>query len=144
MAYLMIVDDDEDFAAAAATVLRSAGHEVDVELDPDSAMENMANRCPDLVILDVMFPEDAVASFEAASAIRYANRELSKVPILMLTAVNAQFPLGFGPQDIDGDWLPVSDFVEKPVDLDVLKARADALFPWASTAGSDARSGDEQ
>ena len=139
MAYLMIVDDDEDFAAAAATVLGSAGHEVEVQLDPDAAMENMANRCPDLVILDVMFPEDASAGFEAARTIRRSDQELSKVPILMLTAVNAKFPLGFGPQDIDGTWLPVSDFVEKPVDLDVLKAAVDALLAQASTAGSDTR-----
>jgi ActR/RegA family two-component response regulator len=34
MAYLMLVDDDEDFASAAAVALRSAGHEVNVLHDP--------------------------------------------------------------------------------------------------------------
>jgi len=38
----------------------------------------------------------------------------------MLTAVNTKFPLGFGPKDIDDRWLPVTDFLEKPVDFDVL------------------------
>ena len=30
MAYIMIVDDDADFAAAAAAVLKRAGHEVGI------------------------------------------------------------------------------------------------------------------
>jgi hypothetical protein len=38
----------------------------------------------------------------------------------MLTAVNQQFPLGFSDKDIDPSWLPVSEFVEKPVEFPVL------------------------
>jgi hypothetical protein len=36
---------------------------------------------------------------------------------------------------IDDDWLPVSDFVEKPVDLDVLLGKVEALL---GKAGKDA------
>ena len=46
----------------------------------------------------------------------------------MLTAVNQKFPLGFGADDIDDDWLPVSDFLEKPVDLAVLTQKVQALL----------------
>jgi hypothetical protein len=46
----------------------------------------------------------------------------------MLTAVNTRFPLGFSSQDIDEDWLPVTDFLEKPVDLDVLAERVAAIL----------------
>jgi CheY-like chemotaxis protein len=53
---------------------------------------------------------------------------LKDVPILMLTAVNTRFPLGFSSQDIDEDWLPVTDFLEKPVDLDVLAERVAAIL----------------
>ena len=38
----------------------------------------------------------------------------------MLTAINAKFPLGFGPNDISSEWMPVTGFLEKPVDFDVL------------------------
>jgi len=41
----------------------------------------------------------------------------------MLTAVNQEFPLGFGPPDIDEQWMPVTDSVKKPVGFDDLKAR---------------------
>ena len=127
MAYVLIVDDDEDFAAAAAAVLKRAGHEVRVELDPDAALAAMDERTPDLAILDVMFPEDSSAGFELARAMRMNHPGLKGVPILMLTAVNTEFPLGFGPQDIDQEWLPVSDFLEKPVDFGVLTQKVAAL-----------------
>ena len=134
MAYLVIVDDDEDFAGAAATVLRSAGHEVAVELDPTSALKSMRERRPDVVILDVMFPEDASGGFELARTLQHESESLKGMPILMLTAVNQKFPLGFGPSDIDSDWLPVADFVEKPVDLDVLRNKVSALLQKARPA----------
>ena len=136
MAYLLIVDDDEDFAGAAATALRAAGHEVQIELDPASAVASMETRRPDLAILDVMFPEDVSAGFELARTMRHHNEKLKGIPILMLTAVNVKFPLGFGTRDIDDTWLPISDFLEKPVDLDVLCSKVEALLELAA-AGSE-------
>ncbi len=121
MAYLLIVDDDEDFASAAAKMLDDAGHETAIVLESGKAVTEMEKRCPDLVILDVMFPENSSAGFELARTIRHYNEKLKDVPILMLTAVNKKFPLGFSSRDIDDNWLPVSDFLEKPVDLDVLR-----------------------
>ena len=128
MAYVMIVDDDEDFAAAAAMSLQKSGYEVRVELETEGAVARMLDRRPDLVILDVMFPEDASAGFELARRIRHEHEALKDVPILMLTAVNVKFPLGFGLDDVDDAWLPVNDFVEKPVDLKVLQNRVAALL----------------
>ena len=128
MAYLMIIDDDEDFASAAAIMLRDVGHEVHVELETQSAVAQMQQRQPDLVILDVMFPENSSAGFELARGMRHYHEKLKTVPILMLTAVNTKFPLGFSANDIDEDWMPVSDFLEKPVDLDALRNRVAAIL----------------
>ena len=128
MAYLMIVDDDEDFAMAAATVLRNAGYEVQIELSTGSGEASMKQRLPDLVILDVMFPEHSSAGFELARAMRNGTGALHKIPVLMLTAINTRFPFGFSREDIDEFWLPVNDFVEKPVDLDVLCDKVEALL----------------
>lgn len=128
MAYVLIVDDDEDFAHTAAVVLRQEGHDVQIELDTGDASQSMQNRCPDLVVLDVMFPEDASAGFELARSIRHDSGNLKDVPILMLTAINTKFPLGFGAKDIDNDWLPVTDFLEKPVDFDLLRQKVAELL----------------
>jgi DNA-binding response OmpR family regulator len=132
MAYLLIVDDDEDFASTTAAVLQSAGHEVQIELEIDNAVKSMENRVPDLAILDVMFPEDASAGFKLARLMRNEKENLKGVPILMLTAINTKFPLGFGPKDIDGNWMPVTDFLEKPVDFDVLREKVAKLLSGKS------------
>jgi DNA-binding response OmpR family regulator len=124
MPYLLIIDDDEDFAEAIATVCQADGYEVEVEQDASKAGERFDERRPDGVILDVMFPENPSAGFEAARSLRKKSAEL---PILMLTAVNQEFPLGFSTKDIDPTWLPVSDFIEKPVDFEVLRARIKKL-----------------
>lgn len=135
MAHLMIIDDDEDFASAAATVLRDAGHSVEVCLDQATATARLGAMRPDLIILDVMFPESDSAGFDMARAIRHYTANLEGVPVLMVTAVNARYPLGFSARDIDDQWLPVSDFLEKPVDLDVLRNRVQALLAEAQARG---------
>ena len=128
MAYIMIVDDDEDFALAVAKELRGAGHEVGFELEIGPALKHMEERPPDLLVLDVMFPENDSAGFELAQEIRRQKGPLREMPILMLTAVNMRFPLGFGMADADEFWMPVNDFVEKPVDLGELRSRVTALL----------------
>jgi DNA-binding response OmpR family regulator len=131
MAYLMLVDDDEDFADAAATVLRKAGHEVEIQLEIRAAEESLERKRPDLVILDVMFPEDSLAGFTLARKMRESAGKLKDIPILMLTGVNVKMPLGFSEKDIDESWMPVSDFVEKPVDFDVLRDKVASLLEGA-------------
>ena len=88
----------------------------------------MESRQPELVILDVMFPEDSLAGFELARMMRHYNEKLKDVPVLMLTAVNEKFPLGFCSRDIDDNWLPISNFMEKPIDFDVLRGEVEALL----------------
>lgn len=125
MAYVLIVDDDEDFAQAVATVLQADGHEVGLEHRADGAIRRIEQRRPDVLILDVMFPENPSAGFEVARAVR---RQFEAIPILMLTAVNQQFPLGFSNKDIDPVWLPVTELVEKPVDFGLLRAKLNQLL----------------
>jgi two-component system response regulator ChvI len=139
MAYLVIVDDDEDFATAAATVLRGDGHEVRIELEIPAAAKGMEERRPDLVILDVMFPESSSAGFDFARTMRHDRAKLKDIPVLMLTAVNVKFPLGFNSRDLDDVWLPVDDFLEKPVDLDMLRNKVSSLLHKMGSAGGPER-----
>jgi DNA-binding response OmpR family regulator len=124
----MIVDDDDDFSFATATVLEEAGYEVRVESNIPSAEASLKTKQPDLLILDAMFPENSSAGFELARKIRQSDETIKHVPILMLTAVNSKFPLGFCDKDIDDAYMPVEDFLEKPVDFDVLKNRVNTLL----------------
>ena len=139
MGYVILVDDDEDFARAAAKVLRHAGHEVRVELEVPKAVASMEARRPDLAILDVMFPESSSAGFELARTMRHHNPRLKGIPILFLTAVNAELPLGFSTLDLDESWLPAEGFLEKPLDLDILLRKvAELLQASGRSTGQEA------
>lgn len=125
MAYLLIVDDDPEFASSVATVCQADGHEVVTVNTPADALTSVAQRRPDGILLDVMFPEDPTAGFQIAREVR---RKFGEIPILLLTAVNQEFPLGFSHKDYDANWLPVADFVEKPVDFAVLREKVKKLL----------------
>lgn len=125
MAYLLIVDDDPEFASSVATVCQAEGHETLTVHTPAEALAAVAQRRPDGLLLDVMFPEDPTAGFQVAREVR---RKFGPIPILLLTAVNQEFPLGFSHKDHDQNWLPVADFVEKPVDFAVLREKIARLL----------------
>jgi CheY-like chemotaxis protein len=128
MAYLLIIDDDADFADAISTVCRAAGHETAIVHTPTDALTSVVARRPDGILLDVMFPEDPSAGFKLA---RELHRRFGQLPVLLLTAVNQRFPLGFSSKDIDPDWLPVAGLVEKPVAFPVLLEKVDTMLAAA-------------
>jgi DNA-binding NtrC family response regulator len=117
MAYILIIDDDEDFSNAAAIELAHVGHEVVEELSIAGGQQSLATRQPDILILDVMFPEDSAAGLKLAQSVHIDYPDL---PIILLTAVNQEFPLGFSKKAIDDVHMPVADFLEKPIVLDTL------------------------
>ena len=117
MAKILIVDDDQDVVNVTSMFLREGGHEVVAELEAGKALAAIDAVRPDLLVLDVMFPDDSTAGFQLARDIRRKHKDL---PILMVTSVNQTSAVRFGRRDIDPDWLPVSEFVEKPIKRDRL------------------------
>ena len=128
MSYLLVVDDDEDLSAAASKALKKAGYEVSVEANVDGVLASMRKRCPDLLILDVMFPQNPMAGFELARTIRKEEGKLKALPILLLSDINNQSWPKFASKDIDDTWMPVTDFLEKPVTFGALCEKVAAML----------------
>jgi DNA-binding response OmpR family regulator len=82
----------------------------------EGAVEELVRDKPDLLILDIMFPGSPGAGFDLAREIRHTP-EVENLPIILLTGLNQEFPMDFSPEDIDDEWMPVQDFVEKPVKI---------------------------
>ena len=127
MARITIIDDDLDLAEDVSQILAGAGHQVRLRGDIDGAMEELNRRKPDLLILDVIFPENPAGGFDLARQLR-STAALKDLPVILLTSINQEFPMDFSARDIDPDWIPVQDFLEKPVPPAVLLASVDRLL----------------
>jgi len=127
MARIVIVDDDVECAKNTAAVLKTKGYETTLVHTTENAIAILIQNNPDLLVLDVMFPDNPVAGFDLARDIR-RHREIKDLPILLLTGVNQEFPMGFSDNDIDSDWMPIQHFIEKPFKSnDLLKSVAKLL-----------------
>lgn len=116
MARIEIIDDDVELAENFSLVLKKEGHTVSIRDQVEGALEELLQNKPDLLILDVMFPENPAGGFDLARKIKQTE-EIEDLPVILLTAINQEFPMDFSAKDIDQDWMPVQDFVEKPVNI---------------------------
>lgn len=115
MKRILIVDDDVELAGGLADVLKKEGYEVEtLETLDDGRRRLFRNHdVPDLLILDIMFPENPAGGFDLAREIR-KDEQTSGLPVVMLTAINQEFPMDFSAADLDDDWMPSQEFIEKP------------------------------
>jgi len=114
---ILIIDDDIDLVEAMRLTLENADFEVIDAQDGQKGLEKIENEKPDLVLLDVMM-ETQDEGFHIAYQIRN-NEEMSDLPIIMLTAVGSETGFSFD-KEKDEDFLPVNEFLEKPVNPDKL------------------------
>ena len=116
MKKIYIIDDDRDIVESMSMVLNANGYEVSAQFNDDNVIENVLKYDPDLIILDVMFPENNSVGFEIARDIK-RNNKLTSIPIIMLSAVNEKgiYVGRLTSQDINESWLPVNIFLDKPV-----------------------------
>jgi DNA-binding response OmpR family regulator len=125
-----VVDDDKSIVESLSIVLESAGYEVGAQYDDKDVVGNVADFGADLIILDVMFPEDSGAGFKLARALK-ADERTSRLPILMLSAINetGTYTGSLSHRDGNPEWLPVQEFMEKPISPKALLARVELLCP---------------
>jgi two-component system KDP operon response regulator KdpE len=113
---ILIVDDDPALLRVASYNLEQEGYEVLTAPDGQAGLKAVFEYRPDLVILDVMLPR--LDGFETCRRIR----ELTNVPILMLTARQQEEDI------IHGLELGADDYLVKPFVIGVLIARVKALL----------------
>jgi len=132
MPKILVIEDDVDMVTAIRMPLEANGYEVLAAATGEEGLQKVKDVGPDLVILDVMM-ETTTAGFQVSLKLRDPdeNSEYAAyrhIPILMLTAIHTTTSLRFGP---DEAYLPVDDFVDKPIDPDVLLEKVRALIEQA-------------
>ena len=123
---ILIIDDDPDITEAMRVVLENEGYEVDNAIDGEDGMRRIKAARPDLIILDVMMTT-AEEGFDISRSLK-KSAEYKNIPILMLTAVKQKTGLDFKSVAGDDTWLPVEEFLDKPVKPDVLLKKVAELL----------------
>jgi Lrp/AsnC family transcriptional regulator for asnA, asnC and gidA len=121
---ILIVDDDPDFVEACRIVLGKAGYRVSAATNGDQGLQAMRRQQPDLVILDVMM-SSILDGLNATMRIR-SELGLARTPILMVSSITSSEYAGMFPTD---EYVPVENFVSKPVSPDQLLSEARRLLP---------------
>ncbi len=113
---LLIIDDDDKLVEAIELYMSRAGYDIVTAADGLQGMQQMYSQRPDLIILDVMMPR--MDGWETCRRIR----EISDVPVIMLTARGQEFDRVMGLK------LGADDYVAKPFSLKELEARVEAVL----------------
>ena len=113
---VLLVDDDEEFATGLSILLEKLNIATVLAHRIASAEKQLRKSDFDVVLLDVMLPEGN--GFEFLPTIR----EISDVPVIMLTALDEEDDL------VNGLELGADDYITKPFRAKELVARLRALY----------------
>ncbi len=115
-ATVLVVDDDTTLLLLLRQALERAGYGVVTATHGLTGLQQMYEHRPDLIILDVMMPR--MDGWETVSRIR----EMSQVPVIMLTAKDEEA------DKIRGFSAGIDDYVTKPFSFAELTARVGAVL----------------
>lgn len=125
MASILIVEDEKNMQSIIAEYMQRGGHTCFIADDGVDALMILKNNPMDLMILDVMMPH-----LDGFSVCKLA-REMSNLPIIMLTAKSAE------EDKLKGYEFGVNDYMTKPFSPKVLLAKVNALLRRTSSSVAD-------
>jgi two-component system phosphate regulon response regulator PhoB len=123
---ILVVEDEKPIRDMIAFGLRRAGFEVFEAEDASAARGAIADRRPDLLLVDWMLPDQS--GLDLTRAIR-RNKETEDLPVIMLTARAAEH------DKVSGLEVGADDYVTKPFSTRELVARIHAVLRRTSPAG---------
>lgn len=113
MKKVLIIDDDSDIREVVKTILEGK-YDLQEAGSREEGSKAAQEFVPDLILLDVMM-ERHDSGFEMAREFKQ-NEQLKNTKILMLTNVDNEMKMDFKKVAGDPDWLPVDDYLVKPID----------------------------
>lgn len=123
---VLIIDDDPDFVEVTKSVLETKQYDVRVAYNADEGFARLEEEIVDVIILDIMMGKCA-EGFIFARKIKKEPR-LANIPILVLTSMREQTGFSFPGEPIHEKFFPVDEYIEKPVDPNVLLEEVERLL----------------
>jgi two-component system KDP operon response regulator KdpE len=121
---VLVVDDELQIVRGVRVILRNAGFEVEAAATKAEALDALALRPPDVMVLDLVLPDGT--GVEVTEEVR----RWSNLPILVLSA------LGDEREKVRALDAGADDYITKPFGSEELTARLRALLRRAADSGS--------
>jgi two-component system alkaline phosphatase synthesis response regulator PhoP len=123
---ILVVDDDPDILEAISLILEAHGYQVVTARDGIDGLHQLKEEKPDLMILDLMMPKlDGFGVCKELKDPRWSK--YAHMPIIILSSVRQdaskrRYELETGVQ------LDVDDYVEKPIEHNILLERVEKVL----------------
>jgi class 3 adenylate cyclase len=108
LGFVLVVDDEEQNRSLLRDPLEARGYEIAEAENGMQALEKIATRPPDVILLDVMMPQ--MDGFEVCRRLK-TDSKTAHIPILMVTALSER------KERLMGIAVGANDFLNKPVDI---------------------------
>lgn len=128
MSLIYIVEDDSNIREIETIALRNSGYQVQAFETAREFFRKMDERVPDLVLLDVMLPDQS--GYDIVKKIRLTPA-VKKLPVIMITAKTSEIDMIKGLDD------GADDYIKKPFSIMELISRVKAIL--RRTSSEDAK-----
>jgi len=122
---ILLLEDDKLYAETLKDFLEDEGFEVDIVLDPYSAYDKAYEKTYDLYLFDINLPFES--GIEALKSLKDSG---DATPTIFITSRDDKASL------VDGFNAGADDYIRKPVDLDELLLRINAVLKRVSDNNS--------
>lgn len=119
MSVIYIVEDDSNIREIETIALRNSGYQVQAFETAKEFYRKIEERVPDLVLLDVMLPDES--GYDIVKKIR-KTPTTKKLPVIMVTAKTQEIDMIKGLDD------GADDYIKKPFSVMELISRVKALL----------------
>ncbi len=114
---IYVLEDDESIRKLVIYALRREGYEAEGFEFPSDFRRAMEKEKPELVLLDIMLPEE-----DGISILRELRKKDKTLPVIMLTAKNTEY------DRVEGLDAGADDYISKPFGIMEMMARVRAVL----------------